>query len=291
MTKALIISDIGGSKTLADDMETLYKNDVQFDMVISPGDLMGHDWAHKGLNAMNAGKEELTSKLKTLREYSDDVVYLPGNTDLNPNLTHDICRNLDITNITENVNDSLYGPHVKEGKGFSIVSWGPGAGKGGKLGYNLEIGLYNNHEFPESTIYQTKDTRAHRLNPTYSGILFGNMFQQKMENAKSSNRIVVSHVPMYMGNDISQISEPRSDNTGLDVVGYSKVEGVTYDKPEHVGDIFFRNLVNSHAKTASPVSKVFHGHIHEGKGTSMVGPTYVENVGKFSAEDYVIREL
>jgi hypothetical protein len=152
--------------------------------------------------------------LEFLRDYGR-VLFLPGNTDLAPHLCEPIIDRLDnVVLLTDRVKEIIYASGLFEGRGYSLVSWGPGAGIGGIIGYKQELELLGKGRFPHSTIFLDLQS-PEPLNPIYSGVLFYGTFKEKLREARSERKIVVSHMPPYMGNDIPQLSNPATTNEWL----------------------------------------------------------------------------
>lgn len=288
-TKSLIISDVKTQKDLEEGLKKLY---FDVDQIICLGDLLDHSWALE-IDYLNRGMERLQAVLKKLKEYTSSIIYLPGNTDLRPDLSEDICSALDIIQLTEKVDGEIYGSGLFEGRGYSIISWGPGAGIGGVRGYTQEMELLKNKKFPHSTIKIYTYLEHELVNPLYSGYLFSVTFSEKLKKAKSQKKIIISHMPPYMGNDIKELSNPKATNEKLDEVSCSRVNNVNYLKPTHVGDVFFRNIINKNSELGKNffIHSVFCGHVEEGKGESFINNTYVRNVGPFNDKELCVINL
>jgi Icc-related predicted phosphoesterase len=285
-TKTLIISDIKNQRKLEEGLRKLSFN---VDQIVCLGDLLDRTWAQK-IDWLNQGMERLTVALKKLKEYSSSVIFLPGNTDLRPDLSEDICSKLDVIQLTENVSGEIYGSGLFEGKGYSMISWGPGAGIGGLRGYAQEMELYKRGLTPQSTIKLHTYLDYELVNPLYSGLLFAMTFDEKLKKSRSQKKIIISHIPPYMGNDIKELSNPPATNEKLDEVEISLVANVTYSKPVHTGDVFFREIINKNSDRSGPrfIHSVYCGHIEEGKGESYVNDSYVRNVGAFDKDLFVV---
>lgn len=279
MEKILFISDVKNPNILE---KVLKKLDHDIDQVVIAGDLLSHDWVRE-INPIEKGREILRNTLEFLRDYWR-VLFLPGNTDLRPDLCEDICYSLDVGLLTDRVEGIIYASGLFEGRGYSLISWGPGAGIGGIRGYKQELELLGKGRFPHSTIFLDSQS-PEPVNPIYSGRLFYETFKEKLREAKSERKIVVSHMPPYMGNDIPQLSNPATTNEWLDVVIFSRVKGANYSFT-HVGDIFFRKALNENHNS---IDSVYFGHVEEGRGEAYLGNTYLRNLGSLSENLYIIK--
>jgi Icc-related predicted phosphoesterase len=281
-TKTLFISDVKGKETLESNLKKL---NFDVDQIVVAGDLLNSNWIYES-NPREKGRDELRIILKKLKDYSKEVILLPGNRDLLPNFCKDILAKLEIFLLAEKLYEGVYTSRVFEGKGYSLISWGSGAGIGGIIGYIYELELVRNRMFPHSTLVLSNSSYIQSLTPKYSGYVFYKAFTKKLKEAKSERKIVVSHMPPYMGNDIPWLSNPITTNERLDVVSYSKVKGVEYLEPTHVGCIFFRKALNENHKN---IHSVYFGHVEEGKGESWLANTYLRNLGSF--EELCVVEL
>jgi Icc-related predicted phosphoesterase len=289
-TKTLFISDVKSEKRLEDGLKKL---DFDVDQIVIAGDLLDHEWARK-LDPINEGKKMLKARLKKLKEYANSIIFLPGNTDLRPDFSEEICSALDVVQLTERFDEEskeIYVSSLFEGKGYSLISWGPGAGIGGIEGYMLQVELARRKMLPHSTI--TLDTQYPELiNPLYSGILFYGTCTEKVRKAKSEKKIIVSHTPPYMGNDIPSLSDPKTTNEWLDlailVEGIGNIKGIGYvvAVPTHIGDLFFRRFLNENCDI---IHSVYFGHVEESKGESYLKHTYMRNLGSFGEDLYVVK--
>jgi len=248
---------------------------------------LDHSWTQE-IDYLNKGMERLQTALRKLKEYASTVIFLLGTTDLRPDFSEDICSALDVVQLTERV-DEVYGSGLFEGKGYSMISWGPGSGVGGIRGFAEELKLQKRNMFPQSMM-RLNSQHPEPINPVYSGILFYKTFEEKLKKSNSQKKIVVSHMPPYMGNDIDQLSNPRTTNKRLDKVILSAIRDVNYSKPTHVGDIFFRMALNKNSNRGilNFIHSVYFGHIEEGKGESCLNHTYMRNLGSFDEDLFVV---
>ncbi len=296
-TKTLFISDVKSFRHLEDYMGALRKNNIEFDQVVVAGNLLNdYQWQTYAVH-LDKGLELLEKSLREIKKHTISVIYLPGETDLKPEYSEDMCRALDVVQMAERLSDEhdLYGSSVLEGRGYSMISWGPGAGIGGQAGYLKEINMVGEGGLPQSSVIAS-DSDGTRLNPLYSGMVFRETFEDRLREAKSGNRIIVSHMPIYAGNDLVEVSGDAtpfvlSTDEFLDEAMISDEES-GFEQPVHVGDIFFRHFVNGLVDDwRGATYKILFGHVEDRKGKGKIGNICVENIGEFLPENAVVHEL
>ena len=254
-----VISDFG---SLNENEINDFVEKVKGKHVLLLGDILSKKYAMGG----NAKKiiEYYDTLFKWLEENTKFTGVLLGNNDVNERITQKLLKKYKkiqplyrIYEISDNTVLGLPNYLELEELGVYVVSWGNGAGIGGLRGYEEEISLYKQRYLPNSAL-----TIGNIQTPLYSGLIYGNSLSKILRELDSKEKVIVSHIPPYMGNDILRKHNLIIGDESLDTVEISRVKGLDYTVPTHVGDVFFR-IVLEEQYTNTNIKGVYFGHVEE----------------------------